>query len=140
MVRKGGALAVDVYPKMLRNLCWSKYWLRPITKRLPSPMLFHAVEASTDALLWASNLVRRIPVLGSRLRYVVPVANYEGIYPLSPAQLREWAVLDTFDMLAPAHDHPQSRRTLEQWFVESGLSRVEISRAGHLVGRAWRDN
>ena len=37
-----------------------------------------------------------------------PVANYEGMYGLDDRQLREWAVLDTFDMLSPQYDQPQT--------------------------------
>ncbi|MGB2712659.1 MAG: hypothetical protein WBC51_00660, partial [Vicinamibacterales bacterium] len=50
-------------------------------------------------------------------------------------QIREWAVLDTFDMLAPAHDHPQSTRTLKQWFAAAALEDVEVQRPGLVVGR-----
>lgn len=135
MVRSGGSLAVDVYPRMLQNLLWTKYWLRPITKRMSAPALFRVVEASTNGLLRLSNFVSQVPLVGSRLRYLVPVANYDGVLPLSPPQLREWAILDTFDMLAPAHDHPQSSRTLREWFIEAGMTQVEIFRRGPLVGR-----
>ena len=79
-----------------------------------------------------------MPIIGSKLRYAIPVANYEGIYPLSPSQLRQWAVLDTFDMLAPAHDSPQSAATLRAWFTLAGLRDVEVFRAGHVVGRGTR--
>ena len=31
----GGKLVVDVYPDLWLNALWPKYWLRPITKRIP---------------------------------------------------------------------------------------------------------
>jgi len=61
--------------------------------------------------------------------------DHEPDWPLSPEQVREWSVLNTYDMLAPAHDHPQDARTLQRWFREGGLHKVEVFRGGHLIGR-----
>lgn len=138
MLKPGGKITVDVYPWLLRNLAWSKYWLRPITRRLPTNTLFRLVERSTPAMLAVSRAVTRVPVVGRYLRYLIPVVNYEGTYPLTEAQLREWAVLDTFDMLAPAHDHPQRQTTLAAWFAEAGLEECVTERVGFFVGRGTR--
>lgn len=130
-----GRLAVDVYPQLRLNLIWPKYWLRPLTRRLPPAKLLPFVERLVTVLWPLSLAVGRIPRVGRKLRYAIPVVNFEGVYPLSPRQLREWAVLDTFDMLAPSHDHPQSALTLERWFCEAGLSEIEVFRSGFLIGR-----
>lgn len=134
-LREGGRLAVDLYPKLWLNVVWPKYWLRPLTRRMAPERLFRVVRRMVPLLLPLSRLLGRLPVVGAKARYLVPVANYEAVYPLSEPQLREWAVLDTFDMLAPAHDHPQSASTLRAWFAEAGVRSVEVFRAGHLVGR-----
>jgi SAM-dependent methyltransferase len=134
-LRRGGKVAVDVYPRNWMSPLWPKYWLRPITKRMSKERLFRIVEAMVPALLPISRVVGRIPVAGRRLRWLVPVANYEGIYPLNEQQLREWCVLDTFDMFSPAHDHPQTRETLRQWIDAAGLLEGEVLKTGHLVAR-----
>ncbi len=134
-VRANGRLAVDTYPKQARNVLWPKYWLRALTRRMPARQVLALVQRLVDVLWPVSLALGRMPYVGRKLRYLIPIANYEGIYPLSPAQLREWAVLDTFDMLSPAHDHPQSPATLREWFDSAGLRDIEIFRAGHLVGR-----
>jgi SAM-dependent methyltransferase len=138
LVKPAGRVAVDVYPRRLLNLLWPRYWVRPITKGLSPPRLFRLVDAMVR-LLWPVSLaLGRVPYVGRKLRHVLPIANYEGILPLSPAQLREWALLDTFDMLAPAHDHPQSEATVGEWFAAAGLRNVEVFRAGVVVGRGRR--
>jgi SAM-dependent methyltransferase len=137
-LRRGGRLAVDVYPKLWMNLFWPKYWLRPFTRRMNRERLFAVVERMVRWLLPLSRAAGRIPLLGRRLRWLVPVANYEGIYPLSETQIREWSVLDTFDMLSPAHDHPQSPKTLAAWLAEAGLRDAAVLRTGHLVGRGTK--
>jgi len=134
-LREGGRLAVDVYPRLWLNVLWPKYWLRPLTRRIDPERLFRLVRRIVPRLLPLSRLLGRLPVVGRKARYLVPVADYDGVHPLSEPQLSEWAVLTTFDMFAPAHDHPQTARTLRAWFAESGLRSVEVFRAGHLVGR-----
>jgi SAM-dependent methyltransferase len=121
MLAPGGRLAFDVYPKLWRNVLWTKYWLRPLTSRMPAHQLFAIVQRWTPTLLRASDALAHFPLVGRKLRYLLPVANYSPDYPLSKSQLQEWAVLDTFDMLSPAHDHPQSLDTVRQWLVDAGL-------------------
>lgn len=134
-VRPGGRLAVDVYAKLALNWVWPKYWLRPLTKRLPQSTLFRLLERAVPVLLPVSERLRRIPLFGGRLRYLVPVANYRGVFPLDDAQLQEWALLDTFDMLSPRYDQPQSAATLQHWLERAGLEDVWSGRLGFVVGR-----
>jgi SAM-dependent methyltransferase len=138
LVKKGGGIAVDVYYKMALNVLWPKYWLRPVTKMIPRQQLFPFVERMVDVLLPVSRAVAHIPVVGRKLRYAIPVANHEPDFPLTPAQVHEWAVLNTYDMLAPAHDHPQDAQTLSRWFDEAGLDSVRVFRRGHLIGQGRR--
>jgi hypothetical protein len=69
------------------------------------------------------------------LKRGIPVADYTGVLPLGNKQLEEWALLDTFDMLAPTHDSPQTATQLEQWIKQAGLVDIEVFHAGLLVGR-----
>lgn len=137
-LREGGRIAVDVYPKIALNYLWPKYWLRPLSRRLPSRWLYLMVRLMVSTLLPFSRWVARMPLLGRRLRHIVPVANYDGVYPLSRQQQYEWALLDTFDMLAPAYDQPQAPDALASWMKEAGLVDITVFRAGHLVGRGRR--
>jgi SAM-dependent methyltransferase len=134
-LKPGGRLAVDIYQKGWRSTLNTKYWLRPLTSRLPQDRLFRAIERSAPLLLSVSQKVGRVPVVGKVAQRLLPVANYEGMYGLSRGQLKEWAVLDTFDMLAPEYDQPQSPRTLHRWTHEAGLQEIEIGKFGHLVAR-----
>jgi SAM-dependent methyltransferase len=135
-LKPGGALAVDVYPKLWQNLASAKDWIRPLTRRMDRMNLFRMVENYlVPILLPVSVALGRVPLIGRKLRRLIPVSNYDGILPLTPEQLREWAVLDTYDMLAPMYDRPQTARTVREWFEGSGFKNVEVFRAGHLVGR-----
>ena len=132
-LKPGGRLAVDFYPKLARNLLWSKYWIRPITRRIPQPVLFRWIQKLVPKLLPVSDLLASVPGTKGRLRYLIPIANYRGVLPLNDEQLREWSVLDTFDMLAPEHDHPVSVDTLTSWFVKAGLVDLHVERPGFII-------
>jgi len=138
MVRGEGRLCVDFYWKRFRTMLHTKYLLRPITKRVPQQKLFGLLQRSVPFLLALSQGLGHVPLLGRVLKRLVPVANYTGIYPLSDQQLREWALLDTFDMLAPAYDKPQTQATVRRWLDEAKLVDVEVFHGGHLVGRGTK--
>jgi 2-polyprenyl-3-methyl-5-hydroxy-6-metoxy-1,4-benzoquinol methylase/uncharacterized protein YbaR (Trm112 family) len=138
MVAPGGRLCVDYYERSWRSLLLSKYWLRPVTKRLPKPALFRALQRMVPGLLVVSDMIGAVPLVGKPLRRMFPVANYKGLLPLSARQIREWALLDTFDWLSPEYDNPQSKASARNMIERAGMSQIEILRAGHLVARGVR--
>lgn len=132
-VKPGGELVVDVYAKRLTALVSWKYLLRPITKRMDQKILHAFVERAVDWLLplavWFRHRTGRI---GARL---LPIVEYSHLG--LPASLnREWAILDTFDMYSPAHDHPQTDSTLRRWFREAGFEQISVSEGPNgIVGK-----
>ena len=131
-----GRIAIDCYERSWKAALHPRTVLRPITKRMNPERLFGRVQKSVPSLLGVSNAAARVPVLGRGLQRVVPVANFKGILPLSEVQLREWAILDTYDWLSPLHDHPQNATTLTRWANQAKLIDIETSKPDHLVLRA----
>jgi SAM-dependent methyltransferase len=138
MVRGGGQLCVDYYWKRLRTMLHAKYLLRPFTKRMSQPKLFSLLQKWVPGLLAVSQTLGRVPLLGRVLKRLVPVADYTGIFALTDQQLKEWALLDTFDMLAPTYDSPQTAPTVQRWFEEAKFVNVQIGHWGHLVARGTK--
>ncbi len=140
-LKPGGHLAVDVYrrPRGVRRLLNTKYWVRPLTSRVPPAALYALTSRYVKAMWPVARLLARVPLVGRRLNWMLLIGDYQGVLPLGDAQLREWAILDTFDMLAPAYDSPQDRETLERWFVEAGMTDIEVH-YGHngIEGRGTR--
>lgn len=135
MVQRGGRLCTDFYWKLFRTMMHAKYLFRPVTKRMDQPRLFQLLQRWVPTLLATSQALGRVPLVGRGLKRFVPVADYTGRYPLSDQQLQEWALLDTFDMLAPTYDNPQTAATVRRWFEQAGLMEIEVGHWGHLVGR-----
>lgn len=127
-LKPGGQLVVDVYRKAvgLKRLLMTKYWVRPITRRM-RPGILHAFVRSYVTAMWPlARLINRIPRVGKKLNWALFVADYRGVFPLPDSLLKEWAVLDTFDMLSPAYDSPQSLETMQRWFRNAGLAGCEV--------------
>jgi 2-polyprenyl-3-methyl-5-hydroxy-6-metoxy-1,4-benzoquinol methylase len=135
MVQPGGRLCVDFYEKSWKSRMLPKYWLRPLTTRVPRARLFAEVQRMVPTLLPLSRTLARVPGIGRQLKRIVPVANYFGELPLNEQQQLEWSTLDTFDWLSPEFDQPQTAATVRSWFETAGLGDVEVLKAGHLVGR-----
>lgn len=135
-LKTGGKLAIDFYPRLAMNILWPKYWLRPFTRHMRADRLFGIVQWLVPKLLPLARALAAVPLLGRRLRYVVPIMMYYRVFPLTREQHREWAILDTFDMLAPEHDHPQTADSVRSWLMEAGLANVAAAREGLVIGRA----
>ena len=135
IVQPGGSLCVDVYARSWKTAIRPYYWLRPITKRMSKARLFSILRRAVPAILPMSRVLGRVPRVGVRLRRLMPVANYEGMLPLTHMQHLEWSLLDTFDFLAPEYDNPQTSDAVRRWFEHANMTNVEVLTADHLVGR-----
>ena len=135
-VKPGGELAVDVYSRRWRSLISWKYLLRPLTKQIPQQTLFRWIESAVNLLLPVSVFLRKIGgKLGARLIPIVEYSNLGFPYELN----REWAILDTFDMYSPAHDHPRSIPQVRRWFEAANFVDVVVEYGPNgVIGRGRR--
>jgi SAM-dependent methyltransferase len=135
-VKPGGRLVIDSYAHSATALLQWKYLLRPLTKRLRKEVLYRAVERVTPPLVPLARSLRRFAGrAGARL---IPIVEYSHL-GLPPALNEQWAVLDTFDMYSPAHDHPASRGTIGEWYREAGFEAVQVRRGPNgIVGTGRR--
>ncbi|HKP34630.1 MAG TPA: class I SAM-dependent methyltransferase [Sphingomicrobium sp.] len=118
--KKGGEIVVDFYP--VRGW-WTKlnakYLLRPVTRRMPHERLLRLIEANAGWLVAAHKSLTKMR-LGVLTRFL-PVVDLRTIPAnLTPEQQREWAILDTFDMFSPEHDHPQRLSAVAEMFRRNG--------------------
>jgi len=130
-LKPGGEVVIDCYQLSWRTLLAGKYVLRVVTKRIPPRALFPLVRAYF-ALLWP--LLRPFHwLLGRRAWRVgalLGVTDYRGVHDLPEERLRELSLLDTFDMLSPAHDHPKTRGQVRRWLERAGLEAAWVG-LGH---------
>ena len=119
--KPGGEIIVDFYSiKGWWTKINAKYILRPITKTMSHEKLLELIEANVDWLIRVSKILHKVG-LGLLTRFL-PIVDLRTlpIDKLTAKQLREWVVLDTFDMFSPAHDHPQKIKDVVDMFENSG--------------------
>ena len=122
VMKPGGRIAITVYERKPWTRLNGKYLLRPLTRRLSKRALLVAIRLSMPLLFPLTEVLFRLPVVGRAVRFALPVANYVELEELSVRQRYRWAILDTFDRLAPEHDHP-----LAEPEVMAALSRAGIT-------------
>lgn len=136
MVKKEGKLAVTIYPRKFYTKLYSKYWIRPITKRVSKERLLKLVSSIMPVAFPLTNFLFRIPFLGRVFMFAIPVANYVHEKQLSKKQRYDWAILDTFDMLSPFYDQPMKESEALEVLRESSIAARRTKMNGlNIVGR-----
>jgi hypothetical protein len=118
---------VDFYPiKGWYSKIHSKYIFRPLSKRLPKPLLLGLIRLNIWWMIVLFDILCALR-LGFLTRFI-PITDLRG-FPkgLLPSQRREWAVMDTFDGLSPEFDNPQRVEDVARMFSRRGC---EVTFAG----------
>lgn len=133
----GGRFAFTIYGKHPWTPLYSKYWLRPVTRRLPPEKLLAAIDRSMPVAFPVTTRLFRLPKVGRVFQFAIPVANYVDHTDL-PERIRyDEAVLDTFDMLAPRYDRPVTPREVEE-ALGGSVSSLDVVRRVPVVVRGER--
>jgi SAM-dependent methyltransferase len=125
--KPGGEIVVDFYHvKGFWTKIHSKYILRPMTTRMGRERLLKLIERHIDRLIRIYRMLEKAR-LGPLTRFV-PICGLRALPPeLSEAEIREWAILDTFDMFSPTYDRPQKVAAVAEMFRRNG---AEVTFAG----------
>lgn len=139
LVAPGGFISIDVYRKDGLIRPWkSKYLWRPLSTRIRPQTLLRFLQWFIPLWLPIDTAIKRMPRIGNYLGSIIPCWNYY-LTDLSPEQKVAWAIMDTFDALAPAYDVPVHLEDVRVWFAELGWSDVEVRPGGNgVVGNGRR--
>lgn len=136
-LKAGGRIAITAYE---RRRWWTrlnaKYLVRPVTRRMNKRVLLMSIQALMPVLFPLTEVLFRLPVIGRLFRFMIPVANYVDEPALSLAQRYRWAIMDTFDMLSPAYDSPQTEEAVKTTLRSVGVGEIRrLANSGlNLVG------
>ncbi len=140
-LKPGGQIASDCYAKdVIHWLLHPKYWVRPFIKNRDNRKLLDSVKKYINILWPLARVVNRIPVLGRPINSRLLVPFYAEQFPTADDQtLKELSCLETFDMLSPVYDLPQSLKTFRRWHESCGLTDVDVHYGYNgLEGRATK--
>ena len=125
-LKRGGKISIDYYLKFPSISPWStpKYLWRPITKNLPPSILLRWIKFYIPFWIPIDTFLRRLPHFGNKIVALIPIPcwNYLDI-GLSQSQRVQWAILDTFDALAPRYDYPKTIEEVAE-MISSEKNRV----------------
>jgi len=121
VLRSGGRIAITAYERKPWTIFYAKYLLRPFTKRVDKQKLLAGIRGVMPVLFPITNLLFRLPLIGSLFMFAIPVANYVQEKTLTPRQRFVWAILDTFDMLSPQYDQPRTQQEVEDALSSAGI-------------------
>lgn len=121
VVRRGGRIAVSMYERRPWTLLNSKYLIRPVTSRMPRGLLLFIIKVVAPVLFPVLDILYRVPFLGRICAFIVPFADYTHVPDMRYFDRYRAAVLDTFDMLSPAYDQPQTRVDAEAALTRAGV-------------------
>lgn len=103
----------------------AKYIFRPITKKWSNEKLLNKIEKNVNWMIAAATFFNKIGI-GRFVNRFIPICDIKGTIPqgLSKQEVREWCILDTFDMFSPEYDQPQKVNTVKKWFQQNGMKEV----------------
>lgn len=114
VLKEDGGFAMTIYARRPWTKLNAKYLLRPMTKRLPQDTLLSGIRTVMPVVYPVADRLFRVPGVGKLAQFAIPVAVYQDRQSLSPEDRYEESVLDTLDMLSPAHDHPMTPSEVEE--------------------------
>ncbi|CAN2226186.1 SmtA SAM-dependent methyltransferases [Candidatus Nanopelagicaceae bacterium] len=107
---------------------YSKYLIRPLTKRIPSHLLLKLLIKTSAVWFPVTSWLFKLPQPFSRIfRFILPIANYVEYTYQSRGDALSEAILDTFDMLSPAYDRPIKKSTILKWIGETGVEMKQLA-------------
>jgi hypothetical protein len=110
---------------------YTKHWIRPLTRKFPPHILYNMCKKYVQFMWPFARIINRLSKYGRYINRGLLIADYGGMLDLPDNALREWAILDTYDMLSPRYDSPQTRETLKKWFKKAGLARIDVGFGWH---------
>jgi 2-polyprenyl-3-methyl-5-hydroxy-6-metoxy-1,4-benzoquinol methylase len=126
MAKPGAEVIVDFYPI---NGWWTKlhakYIFRFYTRKLSNEKLYKKIDDNIDWLIKTYRFFSKIG-LGKIVNRFLPICDIDATLPknMDEKQVREWCILDTFDMFSPEYDQPQRVQTVVNWYKKNGMTDV----------------
>ena len=120
-VKSGAEIVVDFYPI---QGWWTKvhikYMLRPVVKNMSHKKLLFIIEKNIDWLIKTHFIFHKLKI--GFLNRFLPIVDIVNTFPegLTLKQMKEWAILDTFDMFSPEFDNPQRISKVVSMFDNNG--------------------
>ena len=136
-LKPGGYISTDIYPRDFKiRPSKSKYLWRWLTTRMSQDRLLSLLEWYIPKWFAVDTKIKSHPISRKYLGSIIPCWNYSETKLKKPDLIR-WAIMDTFDALAPKYDKPAMKSQYLRWHKKLGLEAINIKRGSNgIVGNA----
>jgi ubiquinone/menaquinone biosynthesis C-methylase UbiE/uncharacterized protein YbaR (Trm112 family) len=140
LLKKGGGIALTIYERKPWTLLNAKYLIRPVTKRMNKRALLFLIKIVMPVFYPITAFLFRLPVIGRLFTFIIPIADYAHAPGLSFKRRYRCVILDTFDMLSPQFDYPQTQEEVEAALSSTGIMNIRRIKTGglNIVGEKGR--
>ena len=128
VLKKGGNICSDIYLKSFITFYLTpKYLVHFFTKRMNPEKLYNWTVKYINFMWPIALILMKIPKIGKKINWRLLIADYhEVLINADSKTLKDWAILDTYDMLSPSHDHPATIKQYKNWHKQEGLLNIEV--------------
>jgi len=124
---KGGHICTDIYLKSIKIITGPKYLVRLFTKRMNPEKLYKLTVNYVNFMWPLALIIMKIPKIGGMINWRLMIADYSRrLKGADKNTLKEWAILDTYDMVSPAYDFPVTLKTFKKWHTSEGLIDIDV--------------
>jgi len=110
LLKPGGRITIWVYSHRAFRYYFGSELLRPLTSRLPKPLLLSLCRVAVPLYY-----VHKLPAVGMVSTMILPTSHDPD-----PA----WRWLDTFDWYSPTFQWKHTHEEVRGWFAEAGLTDI----------------
>jgi SAM-dependent methyltransferase len=126
-IKEGGHISSDIYLKSFAQFTTPKYFIRNYTKKMYPDKLYKLTVNYINFMWPIALLIMKIPKIGRMINWRLMIADHsQQLKNGDEKMLKEWAILDTYDMVSPAYDFPVTLKTFKKWHIEEGLGNIDV--------------
>lgn len=135
LLKPGGEIVIDCYRLDWKVFLQFHYYIRPFIKRMDRERLYYMIKRIVRRWIPLTSFLRKF--IGSKATFVlIPICDW-GYLPISKELNIDWSIQSTYDIYSAIHTHPQTIRRVRRWFLEAGLTQVQVHKGFNgIVGRA----
>ncbi|MBI2547970.1 methyltransferase domain-containing protein [Candidatus Woesearchaeota archaeon] len=136
-VKPKGTLFMHSYDNTWKNMTHWRYLYRPITKRMNQKKIYSLITKHGPFLHKLTTRLDQYYPGRVIHHFFIPFHNYSQTYGkkynLTPEQLYDFEIMNTFDSLSPRYDQPTSPKIMQKWFKEAGFEKIMLVRRNPVI-------
>jgi SAM-dependent methyltransferase len=132
-LKPGGEIVVDFYYRSWKRFYSPMFYLRFLTCRIKPSLLYKIIKFYVKFTWPLTRLLNKIPFIGPRIIFLMCIIDhtnkdidYKGQKIKNDKLLKDWAILNTFDLLSARYENNQKKSEVRKMAQEAKLKNIKI--------------